>query len=435
MASRRSLVVAIAIAVAAPAHAGGFSIPELGLRATAMGAVIGRPDDGTAIYHNPAGLVLAPGWHVSISTGVALPRTRLRLAPWDDSDRFLGATPEADGYYAPVSPSVAFAVIPILSASAELMPHKLYVGLAAYVGNATGAAFHDDDVTRYHLISGYVVAPQLMAAAAYRLRDDLALGVALGVVNLRVHGRRYVFPVIDGNDASAIVGSKPELVLDGNAWAPAWSVGAFGHPHPRVTWGATIIGRVDAKLTGPLTITYSDDAATPGDMLVGRHTTSQLLPWTFQGGVTIDVSPHVEVGVDARYWLYHQYKSQHSDVVGIFLVRELDTPKNFSDSWAVSGGVRIHDLAAAPWLELMAGGTYDVSPAPLNTITLDQPSFDAWGPHVGLRATLGRYRLGASYTHYWYALPTITDSITLPPTNLTGTGDNHIVTVSLDAQI
>ena len=48
----------------------------------------------------------------------------------------------------------------------------------------------------------------------------------------------------------------------------------------------------------------------------------------------------------ARYWLYRQYKKQHTDIVGIFLVRELDTVKNYNDSWQVSGGVRVHDPPA-----------------------------------------------------------------------------------------
>jgi long-subunit fatty acid transport protein len=429
-------LASIAIVLAAGvARAGGFAVPEVGLRETAMGAVIGRPDDGSAIYHNPAGLVLSGGWHLYLSSGLASPRTELRLAPWDQSDRFLGATAESDGYYAPVTPSRAFAVIPMIAVTGELMPHQLYGGIGIFVGNATGAAFPEDSITRYHLIDGYVVAPQMMAAAAYQLRPDLALGAAVGVVNLRVHGRRDVFPVIMGSDVSAITGSKPLLVLDGSAWAPAWSVGAYGSPHPRVTWGAAIVGRIDAKLEGPVQITYSDDAQSPGDMLIGRQTTTQLLPWTFQAGAHVDVSPNVELGGEVRYWLYRQYQRQHSDIVGIFLLRELDTPKNYRDSWQLSGGARVHDLPAAPKLELMAGLKYDRTPAPPETITLDQPSFSHYGFHVGARYPIGRYRIGLSYSHYRYIVPTITSSVTLPPSNIEGHGTMNIATLSLEAAL
>jgi len=400
-----------------------------------MGAVLGRPDDGTAIYHNPAGLALVPGWQILLSTGLALPNTELRLAPWPESDRFLGATPEADGYYAPVKPSRAFAVIPMLAITGEILPHRLYAGLALYVGNATGAQFDQGSVARYHLIDGYIIAPQLMAAASYQLRDDLAIGAALGVVNMRVHGHRLVYPILQDTDVSSIIGTRADLQLDGEAWAPAWSIGAFGRPHPRITWGATIVGRIDATLEGPVVIAYSDDSQAPGDTLEGRQKTSLLLPWTFEAGVAVDVSPNIEIGVEGRYWLYHQYKRQHSDIVGIFLLRELDTPKNYADSWQVSGGVRVHDLAALPRVELMTGAKYDKSPAPANTITLDQPVFTHFGIHAGVRYAFDRYRIGASYTHYWYDVPTITDSLTIPPTNLQGHGDNHILTLSLEAKL
>jgi long-subunit fatty acid transport protein len=236
---------ALAAGLAAkPARAGGFGIPEIGVRRTAMATVIGRPDDGSAIYHNPAGLVLSRGLALYVSVGLSLLDTEFRLKPWPESDRLLGAMPEADGYYAPVRPTRAMGVIPMLAATYEVLPGRLVAGAGVYVGNAQGAAFERGGVTRYHLIDGYVVAPQLTASAAYRLRETLSLGASVGLLHLRVHGRREVYPIIDGMDVSSFVGTRPELELDGSGWAPAWTVAAFGQPHPRISWGATITGRV-----------------------------------------------------------------------------------------------------------------------------------------------------------------------------------------------
>jgi long-subunit fatty acid transport protein len=431
----RILFAVMAVALAAQrAHAGGFGIPEVGVRRTAMASIIGRPDDASSIYHNPAGLVLQHGIGLYASFGLSLLGTEFRLAPWDQSDRFLGASAQGDGYYAPVRPSRAFGVIPMLAATAEILPDRLVLGAAVFVGNATGAAFDRDAVTRYHLIDGYVVAPQAVIAGAYRFSDALSVGASLGVINLRVHGKRDVFPIVNGADVTRITGTRPELVLDGSGWAPTWMVAAFGRPHPRVTWGATVTGRIDATLSGPITVKFSDDAAQP-DTLVGTQTTSQLLPWAFMAGGNVDVTPNVELGGELRYWLYRQYKNQHTDIEHIILLSQLDTAKNYHDSWEASGGVRIHDVAAAPRLEVMAGTQYDRSPAPPQTVTLDQPSFSHWGLHSGLRYQLGRYRLGASYIHYWYEIPTIRDSVTSPPSNIRGSGGNNIVTASLEVQL
>lgn len=433
--TRFLLAVVIALAATTPAGAGGFGIPDIGVRRTAMGAVIGRPDEGAAIYHNPAGLVLQPGWRLYLSTGLAVIRSRFQLRPWPESDRFLGVSPGADAYYRPVRPSRAMGVIPMLALSGELLPGKLVLGSAIYVGNAQGAGFDREAVTRYHLIDGYVVAPQAVLAAAYRLADQITIGGSAGVLHVRIHGRREVFPIVDGTDISGIAGTRAMLELDGSGWAPSWMLAALGRPHPRVTWGATITGRVDAKLRGPVQVTYSDDAATPGDTLLGTQTTTQLLPWAFMAGGNVDVTPHLEIGAELRYWLYRQYKKQRTEVVGIFLVRELETIKNYNDSWQVSGGIRVHDLPSAPGLELMAGSHFDRTPAPPETLTFDQPSFRHIGLHSGLRYTVDRYRIGASYLRYWYLIPTVENSTTTPPSNFRGTGANHIVTISIDAAL
>ena len=56
---------------------------------------------------------------------------------------------------------------------------------------------------------------------------------------------------------------------------------------------------------------------------------------------------------------------------------------------------------------------------------------------IGLvhRTVTGRYRLGFSYIHYWYEVPTITDSITMPPSNIRGSGSNNIFTLSVEAHL
>lgn len=436
MARAGAIVLALVLALHGDARAGGFGIPEIGVRRTAMASIIGRPDDASAIYHNPAGLVLQHGWQLYASFGLSLLDCEFQLAPWSDSDQYLGQTARADGYYAPVKPSRAFGVVPMLAATAELLPSKLVVGAAVYVSNGTGAKFGRGEVTRYHLTDAYIITPQAVVSAAYRVHPTLSLGASLGAINVRLHEEREIYPVLGGMDISGLVRAHSLLAVDGSAWAPTWTVAAFGQPHPRVTWGATIIGKVDAKLKGPIDVTFGPDH--PNNGLVAFEGTArmhQLLPWTFMAGANVDVAPNVEIGGELRYWLYRQYKEQVITIRDIPVIDELRSQKDYHDSWELSGGVRVHDLEAAPALELMAGVQYDATPAPSRTVTLDQPSFSHWGAHGGARYRLGRYRLGASYVHYWYDIPTTTDSITDPPSNVRGAGGNHIMTASLEVAL
>src|SRR5262249_55587624 len=160
------------------------------------------------------------GWHLYISAGLSLLNTQFSLHSWDQSDRFLGVTAGADGYYQPVKPSRAFGVIPMLAATGEILPGKLWVGAAVFVGNAPFAAFDEQPVAHYHLIDGYVVAAQGVIAVSYKVAPWLAVGGTVGAIDLRVHGKRDVFPIINGTDVSKLVGTKPELTLDGEGWAP-----------------------------------------------------------------------------------------------------------------------------------------------------------------------------------------------------------------------
>ena len=102
-----------------------------------------------------------------------------------------------DGYYPAVRPTRAMAVIPMLVATWEAMPDQLYLALSSYVTNATGAAFEESAVTRYHLIDGYVVSPLIQLSAAYRINDTWSLGAGVGALNVRVHGKRYIYPILD----------------------------------------------------------------------------------------------------------------------------------------------------------------------------------------------------------------------------------------------
>jgi long-subunit fatty acid transport protein len=423
---------ALLLLLTSTASAGGFGIPEVGARRTGMGAVVGRPDEANAVYHNPAGLVLGEGVRVYASFGLAMLDASFQLQQWDQSERFIDASVDAEGYYPSVTPTRAMAVIPMLAVTAEIIDDKLWGAFSAYVPNGTGAKFGEDAITQYHLIDGYTISPLGQLSLAYKPSKYVSVGAGFGVMNLRLKGQRNVYPIIDGTDATALLGSKARLELAGSTWSPTWNAGVLVSPIHGLTIGAAVTGRVDAKIEGPIKLTYGDDAADPGGFAEARQVTSQLLPWTFTAGANYDVHPNIEIGSELRYWLYRQYDEQRTEIMGSFLVRELSTQKDYHDSWQISGGVRVHDLAKTPGFEFMLGGHKDTTPAPTKSLTLDSPTFSHLGLHSGVRYTRGRTRVALTYLHYWYDVPVIADSMTGPPSNVRGDGSNNIVSTSLE---
>lgn len=161
------------------------------------------------------------------------------------------------------------------------------------------------------------------------------------------------------------------------------------------------------------------------------------MPWTFTAGANIDVHPNVEVGTEFRYWLYRQYEKQHTDITGIFLVRELETIKYLSrlvpDQRRRS---RARPVGGAAARSHARHEISDRTPAPSTSVTLDQPTFNHIGLHSACaRYGVGRMRFGLSYLRYWYDIPTVTASTTMPPSNFRGHGVNNIFTLSVEAKL
>ena len=172
---------------------------------------------------------------------------------------------------------------------------------------------------------------------------------------MRIHGRRDVFPIIDGTDISRIAGTRAR------ARARRQRLGAVvERRRVRPTASARDVGRDadrprrrdDARVRSrSRTATMRRHRATARS---GTQTTTQLLPWAFMAGANVDVTPHLEIGAEAALLAVSPVQeAAHRRRRHLPRPRARDE-KNYNDSWQVSGGVRVHDLAAAPSLELMA---------------------------------------------------------------------------------
>ncbi|MCA9673041.1 MAG: outer membrane protein transport protein [Myxococcales bacterium] len=416
------------------AIAAGFAVPEHGTRKNAMGAVIGRPDDLSAIYHNPAGLILTRGTNLYINAGVLLPTTDINLRPWPGSDRYINEPVTAEGYYPQIQPKRAFGVVPMLVGSTDFGRDDIVVALGAFAGNAAGGAFADDSLARYHLLDSYIVGLYVTGAVAWRPHRYISIGAALSAVYLRIRAKRDLFPVLNGIDLGGLLGGQSKLYLAGEDVKPRFSFGLLFTPHKRLSIGVAMLTRVDIKLEGDVRVTSGADAPRKFTF-EGRQKTALLFPWSLHLGANVDVFSWLELGLELRYWFYSQFVEQRTEVTGISLLDELLTPKNYHDSIQASGGVRISP-PFVPGLEVMLGMHYDRTPAPDNTLSIEQPTFNHWGFHSGLRYRINsRFRVSVTYAHYIYVERT-TDKTLLknPPSNYRASGEGNWVTAVFEAR-
>ena len=410
-------------------------MPEMGTRKLGMGAIIGRPDDLSAIYHNPAGLMLNPGVNIYLNMGLSLVDMELQLRPWPGSDRYIDEPVDAEGYYPAFKPSRAFGVIPMLVASTNIFSDKLVLALGFYVPNAVGAAFHEDSVVRYHLVDSYYVTGAGSLALAWQATPWLAVGATASVLYMRAHVQRHFFPRVKGADLDILFGGDSVLELAGEDVSFGGTLGLLLTPLPGLSIGLVMITRSDFELEGDVALNYGPSSGRSGG-LTGTGRTYMFLPWTVQGGINWQVTPWLELAFELRYYLYFQQKEVRIELEGIPLLTELVTPKENHNSYHTGAGLR---LSPSPLqgLELMAGYHFDYSPSPDSKVSVEQPSFSHHGLRLGARYRAHGLpvRMSLTYVHYWY-VPRGTDrSGTYPPSNYRGEGENHIISLVLEVML
>jgi long-subunit fatty acid transport protein len=288
-------------------------------------------------------------------------------------------------------------------------------------------------------------------SAGYRLPgslDWLDVGVSCGLLYVRIEGKRWqnfpIFPGISDHNTDVIIR------MVGEDYRPWWNAGVVARPIPELSLGLSFIGGADVALKGRLDISlpdgWEDDDLTKslvdqGWLYEGRFgmTSHMKVPYGIAAGINYEIIPELEVAFDFRYWLYHTFEEQRIDHKIDMEISEgekiIDSPiiipKEYEDSWTVSLGFLTRPFPFP--LELMCGGTYDHSPAPSKTKSLDSPTVNLAGFSLGARYLLfDTWRFSLTYYHYWYLKDTIDDSMLDPPQNAIFEGYVDTVSVQLE---
>ena len=96
-------------------------------------------------------------------------------------------------------------------------------------------------------------------------------------------------------------------------------------------------------------------------------------------------------------------------------------------SYELACGILVRPFRRVPSLELMAGLSFDQSPIPDKSFTMENPSLSSWNYTGGVRFALGpHWRLTLSYLQYNYVRRSIQGSQVNPPTNGEGTGTAYL---------
>ena len=397
-----------------PVLASGFHNEDFGVRRMGMFAVTARPDDGTAVFHNPAGLVLQEGNRFYTSQSWFFLDLGLRL--YDSQGQL---HPEEN-----LGPDWNIGILPFFSFSTDLGLENLRFGLAVYAPNAYGASMSDDAPTRYHVTDALFIGSRATATVAWKIDEHIAIAGSINLVHTYLTLTKYMNPLVlqdpdhRFDDPAELAPLDSLLELDGQDWTWAIDLGLLLHPVEELRIGLAFFGGSPVDLTGDVTLT---DAS--GAVQSTTHHTGMVIPFTVRAGINWEFVPNWEIAADVRYYHYQVFQEQRTELDGsLFGLTEMVDPKNYTNSvnWCIGMLYRV-----LPELELMVGYQEDKTPIPPETFTLENPSRDQRGFGLGARwQALEQHRFGLAFVRNWFDLVDIQESIGSPPSNAKGYAGN-----------
>ena len=411
-----SLVLGISFASPAVVTAGGFHNEDIGAKRMAMLAVIAKPDDATAIFHNPAGMVLSSGTSLYHSQSWFFIDMGLRMY---DSKGILHPTSGKE-----LKPSWNVGFIPFLGVMSDFGTENFRAGLAIYAPNMYGASMPESQPTRYHATKVLFLSSRASLSLAYRFTRWFSVGANANLVNMYLTAERFMNPLVlqdpDMRFAPAedLAPYDAKLRLSGMAWTGSWDVGLLFEPLDTLRIGASFVAGARARIKGKARLRYAS-----GERESSGHSTNFVIPFTLKVGINWEFVKDFEIAADYRYYHYQIFQEQLTKLkTPIMGLKEFRDPKNYKNAsnWCVGLMYRV-----IPELEFMVGYQEDYTPIPKSTYTLDNPSQDQRGISFGVRwRPLKKHRFGFAIVRNWFDLVDVQTSMSTPPANAKGHATN-----------
>jgi long-chain fatty acid transport protein len=399
----------LALVIATVCQGAAFSVSELGARAAGMGtAFIGKADDGSAIFYNPAGIAFQPGTHLEMDNAVVV--GLFRFTP---SATPVGQVVPENGYSQSIKPH--FIPLAFLYATKEVSP-RITVGFGMFTPfglSANSTNFNDSDPNLTKFVGRFagtrvrLESYWFQPTVAYKVSDRLAIAIGptfvhnhleleqsllnpLGYDDGLKFGRTAaptILPGVPVNLASVIISrllpeGRSRIAGTGNS--PAISGGLlWKHPRSKTNIGLMARSPVVTHLSGKASFAFGTNYpllqyvgpnflpnAFPNQAVKGMF----LTPATYGVGLANSRFWNTTFAVDVRMQDYKKFKnvpvdfSINENTVGlknIALPAEKILNFNFRESWDIAVGAE-RPLDASTTIRI--GYLFDGSPVPEQSV-------------------------------------------------------------------
>jgi long-chain fatty acid transport protein len=457
----------------------GFQIPEQGSASMALGmGYIGRADDLSAMYHNPAGLTQLQGHNFYLTVAGISPSatyTRMPAIATGDSATsngtrfpYYGVNAASPVNYDKAKTKSDLIPVPAMAYGTRLggSLEKFAVGFGVNAPYGLSSKYAEDGPQRYMsthislttIYAGPYVAwqatPKVSVGAGVQYvygkaelglhanyggalllmaRGNATLAAALPTIVAAVHGAS----VADLNENTALDGVVE--VTDGSDQGVSANVGVLCKVSDRLQVGATYRKGVALKVEGDVALTVP--------ALVTQATGGLMQSLKTTGGTTVNLPDVVGVGVsyqptdkvsllgDFNWNRWSSYKNLDFDfaandaspqVAAYF--PDSKNPRDWENAFAVrlGGEYQLNETQA-----LRLGYLFDQEPIPDESVGPELPTNDRNGITLGYGVKLGKATVDLAYCHLFIKDRTVTRSIRSNPPVGDYTGSANIGGITL----
>ncbi len=311
----------------------GFAIWEGSARGTALGqADVGRADDPSALFYNPAGITQLPGLQV-MGGGIAI------LASTEvNNPHFGGQTTNADWGFPPHFYAT------------YQFSNRLYFGLGVFTPFGLSSEFPRNWFGAFNSFDSEVASFTINPNVAFKITDQLSVAAGFEAMEFNLKLKQLINPVAPFPLPPALA---PSLNLDGSSWGYGFNLAA--HYKPCELFSMGISYRSQVKQSANL----STDLDTARDRLAA-HTdvaTSVTLPDSIAFGFTIYPTKCLSWEVGGVWTQWSKFNAITFDFAQPILgFPSVTGTKDWHDTWRFQTGVEYKVL---PCLDLRAGYIYD----------------------------------------------------------------------------
>lgn len=383
----------------------GFALYEGSASGNAMGgAMIGRAEDPSQLFYNPAGITELPGFQMMGGATFIAPSTSVVTNAGTPVERTTGSK---SNIWVP----------PHLYATYQVND-RLWAGLGVFSPFGLGTEFPRGWPGTFNSYRAYIESTTINPTVAFKVTDKLSLAV----------GFEAMYFDLDLRQTLPIAPLFPDMVLKGDTWGYGFNVGARYKFCNWLAAGVTYRSEVTQDIGGKTIFT----AQIPGLLTNTGAKGSITLPDSVGFGLTFYPTDRFsfEVGGIWTHWSdFDQLKIELEtpQVIGKTLI----SPKKWNDTIRVQVGGQ---YKTTDWLDLRAGYVYDQEPVNDQYVDLLVPANDRHLFSVGPGLHFGKWSLDLSYTYLIITDRNVTESKTLAPLGILPAqfkdGEAHLIGIT-----